>query len=104
MHSDREPTEEAHAELAAALRHARRREVVDCLCESGGELPLASLACQLTTGAGDSLAGTVSELHDYHLPALTDRGLIEYDPETERVALTVDLDVATTALERAESD
>lgn len=104
MHSDREPTEEVYAKLAAALRHARRRELVGYLCESGGELSLATLACQLTPDAGGSLAETVSELHDYHLPALTDRGLIEYDPETERVALTVALDVATTALERAESD
>lgn len=105
MGSNRDSTgdgRDACAELTGALQHARRRELVRCLCESDGELSLSSLTCQLTADADGSLAETVSALHDFHLPALTDRGLVEYDPETEIVALAVDLDAATAALEHAD--
>jgi len=101
MSSDSETAEGGGEELAAALQHTRRRELVRRLCDNGGELSLVALACRLS-GADDSLAETVSELHDFHLPALTNRDVITYDDDTEVVALDVDLDAATTALERVD--
>lgn len=101
MSSDSETAEGSGTDLAAALRHTRRRELVRCLCENGGDLSLVALACRLS-GADDSLAETVSQLHDFHLPALTDRDVITYDDDTGVVALDVDLDAATAALERVD--
>lgn len=92
---------DAPTDVVAALRNEQRRALVDALLEEGGDLTLVTLASKLTTGDDASLPETVIELHDVHLPELTECGVVEFDEDTGQVSLLVSRETATAALEAA---
>lgn len=87
-------------DVVAALRHDRRRRAVELLRARGGELSLVRLASGLAAETDDPLPDVVIELHDLHLPDLTDCGLVEYDADTGAVSLVASPEVVDTALAR----
>ena len=91
-------------EMVTALRHDRRRALLEQLLDHDGNLSLVTLASQLAAVTGTSLPDVVIELHDIHLPELTACGLLVYDSDTGAVTLAVDPAVAEAAVERARAD
>lgn len=83
-------------ELFAALAHRRRRSLLTLL-QVHGELDLDSLAGRI---AADERAETVDAVPDgeitrvhvslfhQHLPRLADIGLVDFDPDADRVSLS----------------
>lgn len=74
----------------------RRRFVIGCLYRHGTSLPLADLADELAAWEHDSHLTDVSaeevkqiylDLYHCHVPKLEDVGLVEYQQDTDMVAL-----------------
>ncbi|MFB6159691.1 MAG: hypothetical protein ABEJ61_00765 [Haloferacaceae archaeon] len=76
-------------DVAAALAHPRRREVVEQL-HARGALSLVALADRLVADAPGTLPDVVVELHDRHLPELRRCGLLAYDDDTGMVTLAAE--------------
>lgn len=77
------PTDEWHRLLADGRRRDALRELAD------QELPvelsaLAAAVAERRDGAEDP-AGVSVSLHHVHLPKLAQHGVVEYDPESNRV-------------------
>lgn len=92
------------SDMVATLQHTRRREVVEHVHAQEGALSLVTLASQLAADTSDRLPDVVIELHDHHLPELTECGLIDYDDDTGTVRLDADPEVVETALDRVSGD
>lgn len=82
--------------LFAALAKARRRHALRCLVRSSGPLTVSELARRLTqegqaSDAVEAPVGNVGREHAslYHvdLPKLVNAGLVDHDPEANRVRL-----------------
>jgi DNA-binding transcriptional ArsR family regulator len=84
------PEEEIHQ----ILSNTRRRKVLRYLSESGGSLSLRDLSQQIaevesgeSPPPSDARKAVYVALHQTHLPALDDKGLVEYDRPSKRVRL-----------------
>lgn len=89
------------SQMVAELRHGRRRQAVETLIDQSGQLSLVALASELAADSDDTLPDVVVELHDVHLPAMQDCGLVAYDADTGAVTCDAAVDVIETALDRA---
>ena len=82
------PTE---SELYDLLSSDTRRQLLDVLADSTAPIGLLELAGAVTGregvegSDGDAVDSVVVGLHHNHLPRLEDAGLIQYDPESNRV-------------------
>jgi hypothetical protein len=75
----------------------RRRTLLSCLTDHGGEMPVADLAACVSTREQGLTEGDVKEpargqlydeLYDEHLPKLTATGVVEFDSLRDCVRLT----------------
>ncbi|WP_135363522.1 DUF7344 domain-containing protein [Halosimplex halophilum] len=83
----------------SALAVADRRFVVAMLADRGESLHLSAIADALAARKHDSesvpqstVRSVTTALYHVHAPKLADAGIVDYDRETERVALAVDAD------------
>lgn len=84
-------------ELFDVLSNARRRFVIACLREHGAPMALADVAAELATWESTTPSAQIPEdrvtsryiaLHHVHVPKMADTGVIEYDRDSNTVALT----------------
>ena len=76
--------------MVGSIEHEKRREIVEQLQETHGQLPLASIATAIAGRTGESLADVITELREHHIPALIDGGTVRFDRRTSMVTLTGD--------------
>lgn len=78
------------------LSNERRRYVIHELVTAGGELPHSELVLRVAAGLNDCEPDELNDderrrvhisLHQMHIPALTDAGVIERDEETDVVRI-----------------
>lgn len=81
-------SERGRDEVLRALARSTRRRVLRYLDEAGGDVDVTELAGHLADEQSVR-ERTAASLHHVHLPKLDDCGLVEYDPESCRVATTV---------------
>lgn len=83
-------------EVFELLSNERRRYVIHELVSAGGELPHSELVRRVAAGLNDCEPDELSDeerrrvhisLHQMHIPALTDAGVIERDEETDVVRI-----------------
>lgn len=101
--NESEGTPEVPLEVVDVLRNKRRRALVTELLEEG-ELTLVTLASQVATETGTPLPDVVIELHDIHLPKLTDCGLVDYDSGRGDISLALAPETVEAALDRVRDD
>lgn len=82
----------AEPEVYDVLQNDRRRRVLRCLCDHGGELTLRELASLLAAeesdGETDELERSIyNSLHQTHLPKLESTGVVSYDRHSNTVTL-----------------
>lgn len=91
-----EPTELSESERHGLLASARRRVLLDVLRERTAPVDVRELAADIAEREGDGPTSTRTErvaatLHHSHLPRMSDLGLLDHDPERNRVeAIRVD--------------
>ena len=72
------------------FRNSSRREIVQYLRDNGGEASLSELAFRVRTD-GQPLHEVITTFHDVHIPELERRGVVEFEPDEDRVnLLTID--------------
>ncbi|KYH25868.1 hypothetical protein HAPAU_25460 [Halalkalicoccus paucihalophilus] len=90
---------------------AARRQVVDCLARRGETVAFESLVTSVAATRMDIEPVALSEadrestrhaLHHSHLPKLVDKGIVEFDRETETVAPGPRLGIVAASLEAVE--
>ena len=83
--------------VADILSADRRRTVLACLSDHGGELAVTDLARCVCAREQGTTPGTVDatdretlydDLYDHHLPKLTETGVVTFDSLRDTVALT----------------
>lgn len=74
--------------LLDLLAERRRRQVLETLVDSSGQLSLDELARAVSDADGSDEHRTRIELHHTHLPKLAEAGVVSYDRE----ALTAELE------------
>lgn len=87
-----EAVELTESERHRLLAARQRRLVVDVLADRAGPVDLEALASTVATLEADSATATSEataqvemHLHHAHLPMLDDAGVLDYDPEANRV-------------------
>lgn len=73
-------------DVLRALADRRRRQVMDALGESTGEVPVDELASRLASDTDMALSNVEGGLHHCHLPILSEAGLVDYDPDSGAVS------------------
>lgn len=94
---------EVPPEVVDVLRNERRRDLVTELLDEG-DLTLVTLASRVASETDTPLPDVVIELHDVHLPKLTDCGLVDYDSGNGDISFALSPETTEAALDRARDD
>lgn len=100
---DGEEAPTAPKEVLEVLRNRTRRTIVKVLLGES-DLTLVTLASRVAGETETPLADVVIELHDVHLPKLTDSSLVDYDPGTGDISLDLPAETVEAVLEELEDD
>ena len=104
MMGERTGDHDAPGRIVDVLQHRRRREILEQLLASGGDLSLVGLACRLDRPGHETLPDVVVELQHVHLPELDRRGCVEFDTETGSVSLGLEPDTIEMCLDAARGE
>ena len=82
---------ESFDEVHESLSNAHRRIALEVLDDAGATIPVSDLSIEVARRAMDATDHEVHcMMYHCHLPKLADAGLVEYDREEQRVALSRD--------------
>lgn len=101
--TDDEGAHSAPPEVVQVLHNETRRTLVRVLLEES-ELTLVTLASRVASETETPLPDVVIELHDVHLPKLTDCSLVDYDSGKGDISLALSSDTVEAVLSEFEDD